>query len=445
MDDYPDASMDTNIPTADQPIDAALKLARQLAELEQSLAAAHQREVLLQQRVAELEMVLNAIPAMVYCKDREHHYKLGNQVFAEVAGTTVEALLGKTDADLFAPDVAAAYHADDEQVMESGTPNLNLESQIVTGAGETQWIKAHNTPLRNAAGQVIGMVGVAIDITEQKTIEAALRRQTTEWAALLHAIPALVFLKDREHRYKTVNGAYAKTFGCTVDEIVGKTDREFLPPELAAEYQANDEAVMALNQPRISDSVPIRRADGSDGWIVEHTMPYYDTAGEVIGLVGIGIDVTERKLAEDVLRQREGELSELVRQQELLIETIKVLSTPLLPIDDGIVALPLVGHLDTARGQQVMEAMLEGVQRFQADVIIIDISGVPVIDTAVANYLLQSAQAVSLLGAQCVLVGISPVVAQTLVQLGVSFGTLMTHRDLQTAIVYARSRKRASV
>lgn len=436
--------MDTTTQSAEQLAQTVHELQQRVVELEQARHNGQRREAMLQQRITELETVLHVIPAMVYVKDREHRYTIGNQTFADIAGTSVKALLGKTDYDLFSAEIATIYHADDEQVMTSGTPNINLESQIETPDGEVQWIKAHNIPLRNDQGQVIGMVGVAIDITEQKKIESALRQQSTDWATLLQAIPALVFFKDREHRYKTVNEAYAKTFGTTIDQIVGKTDHDFLPVDIAAEYHANDEVVMTLNQARISDGVPIKRADGSDGWIVEHTMPYYDAQGEVTGLVGIGIDVTERKLAEDALRQSETHLRDLVRHQEQLIATIKVLSTPLLPIEDGILALPLVGHLDTQRGQQVVETMLEAVQRFQAEYIIIDISGVPVIDTAVANYLLQATQAVSLLGARCLLVGISPEVAQTLVQLGVSFGSLTTQRDVQSALVHARLRKQVS-
>jgi rsbT co-antagonist protein RsbR len=437
--------MDTIIHSDEQLAHKVHELQQRIVDLEQAQHAGQRREIVLQQRITELETVLHVIPAMVYVKDREHRYTIANQTFADMAGTSVTTLLGKTDYDLFSPDVAAIYHTDDEHVMSTGIANLNLESQIETAGGEKHWIKAHNIPYRDNQGQVIGMVGVAIDITQQKKVEVALRQQSTEWAALLQAIPALVFFKDRNHRYKTVNEAYAKTFGATIDQIVGKTDHDFLPAELADEYHANDEAVMALNEARISDGVPIQHADGTDGWIVEHTMPYYDTQGEVTGLVGIGIDVTKRKLAEDALRQSEAHLRELVQQQEQLLTTIKVLSTPLLPIEDGILALPLVGHLDTARGQQVVETMLEAVQRFQAEHIIIDISGVPVIDTMVANYLLQATQAVSLLGARCVLVGISPEVAQTLVQLGVSFGSLITQRDVQTALVYARSRKQVRV
>jgi rsbT co-antagonist protein RsbR len=127
-------------------------------------------------------------------------------------------------------------------------------------------------------------------------------------------------------------------------------------------------------------------------------------------------------------------LREVIHQQKRLIETIRELSTPVMPIHDRILTLPLVGHIDSTRGEQVMEALLTSVQQDGAEFIIIDITGVPVIDTAVANHILQATQAVRLLGAQCILVRISPEIALTLVQLGVDLSALITCSDLQAGI-----------
>src|SRR6185295_2919913 len=95
------------------------------------------------------------------------------------------------------------------------------------------------------------------------------------------------------------------------------------------------------------------------------------------------------------------------------------LSTPLIPISDDTVIMPLIGNIDSRRAQQVIEALLEGVAETRTQVAILDITGVPVVDTQVANALIGAAQAVKLLGAQVVITGIRPEVAQTLVGLGV--------------------------
>lgn len=113
------------------------------------------------------------------------------------------------------------------------------------------------------------------------------------------------------------------------------------------------------------------------------------------------------------------------------------ISTPIVPIYAGILVLPMVGSIDSHRAGQIMEDLLESISRYAADVIIMDITGVPVIDTGVANYLLQAARAARLLGSTVVLVGIGPEIAQTIVQLGIDLTGIITRANLQAGIEYA--------
>jgi anti-anti-sigma factor len=128
---------------------------------------------------------------------------------------------------------------------------------------------------------------------------------------------------------------------------------------------------------------------------------------------------------------------EIIASQRSMIQE---LSTPIIPISDQILVLPLIGTIDSARARQIMESMLGAIGNIQAAVLIIDITGVAVVDTGVAHYLLQAARAAQLLGAQVMLVGISPEVAQTVVQLGVDLSSLSTYSSLQVGLEYARRR-----
>ena len=116
---------------------------------------------------------------------------------------------------------------------------------------------------------------------------------------------------------------------------------------------------------------------------------------------------------------------------------VRELSTPVIRVFDRVLLLPLVGTIDTARAQQVMETLLLRVSEEQARVVIVDISGVPVVDTKVAEHMIMTTNAVRLLGAETVVAGISPVVAKTIVQLGISLSTLTTRGRLQDAIRFA--------
>ncbi len=154
------------------------------------------------------------------------------------------------------------------------------------------------------------------------------------------------------------------------------------------------------------------------------------------------------------LRARVAELEQQVQRYETmerefraseermhrLIQAVREMSTSVVPIYDEIIVLPLVGSIDSQRSAQIMEALLNGIQHYAAEIAIIDITGVSVVDTSVANHLIQTTRAASLLGAHCVLVGISAEVAQAMVHLGIDLSTVVTRSNLQAGIEYALER-----
>jgi len=135
-----------------------------------------------------------------------------------------------------------------------------------------------------------------------------------------------------------------------------------------------------------------------------------------------------------------NELKAAHETQQRLLATVRELSTPIIPVLDRVLVMPLVGTIDTARSQQILETLLSAITTHDAEVVIIDITGVSVMDTSVANHLLEATRAASLLGAQCVLVGITPEVAQTIVHLGVDLPGLVTMSDLQSGVRFALAR-----
>lgn len=126
-------------------------------------------------------------------------------------------------------------------------------------------------------------------------------------------------------------------------------------------------------------------------------------------------------------------------------ETLLELSTPVVKLWDGIVALPLVGTLDSARTQVVMEALLQALVDTGSEHAIIDITGVAAVDTQVAQHLLKTVQAARLLGAECIISGIRPQIAQTVVALGIEFGDIQTKANLADAMLLALRRSGVDV
>ena len=131
----------------------------------------------------------------------------------------------------------------------------------------------------------------------------------------------------------------------------------------------------------------------------------------------------------------------IIRQQRELLE----LSTPVVQLWDDILALPLVGTLDSARAQVVMETLLQKIVETEAAIAIIDITGVPTVDTLVAQHLLKTIAATRLMGADCIISGIRPQIAQTIVHLGVDLGEVITKATLADAFAVALKRTGANV
>ncbi|MBK5002094.1 STAS domain-containing protein [Pseudomonas sp. S31] len=124
------------------------------------------------------------------------------------------------------------------------------------------------------------------------------------------------------------------------------------------------------------------------------------------------------------------------RQQEELLE----LSTPVVKLWDGVLALPLIGTLDSQRSQTVMESLLQRIVDTGSEIAIIDITGVPTVDTLVAQHLLKTVTAIRLMGADCIISGVRPQIAQTIVHLGLDLGTLTTKANLADALKLALKR-----
>ena len=166
-----------------------------------------------------------------------------------------------------------------------------------------------------------------------------------------------------------------------------------------------------------------RHKDGTYRWMHDERKLVRDAGGTPVEIIGAWRDITESVRAEALIRSQASALTEL--------------STPLIPISDDIVVMPLIGTMDSQRVSQVLETLLEGVATRRAKVAILDITGVSVVDTQVANALLQAAKAVRLLGAEVVLTGIRPDVARTLVGLDVEMTNIVTKGTLQAGIGYA--------
>lgn len=260
-------------------------------------------------------------------------------------------------------------------------------------------------------------------------LETALRERERLLDGIVNNSPAVIFVKNPENRLLLVNRLYATVVQRDVADLVGKTEEEIYPAEVVAAWRENDRQLFDSGQPVQFENAFVLNGETRDFLTMQ--FPLYDEHGAPYAICGVSTDITDLKRAE---RERELLQNEVITAQQAVL---REMSTPLIPLAEGIVMMPLIGSLDSSRVLQVMETLLEGITRYIASIAILDVTGLPVIDTQVANALLQATQAVKLLGAEVVLTGISPSVAQTLIGIGADLSTIKTPGTLQSGIAYA--------
>lgn len=232
------------------------------------------------------------------------------------------------------------------------------------------------------------------------------------------------------------NQQLCEQLGYTPDELrttswVGLTH----PDDVSLDMDLFDKLVRGELQ-RYSLDKRFLRKDGSVMYGNILVQGVYRPDGSFDHLFGFLHDITERW---------EGEQERLALKQEIIDaqkKALRELSTPLIPVAEHVLVMPLVGTIDSIRAQAVLEVLLDGVTRHQARMTILDITGVQVMDGEVTNALVQAAQAVSLLGAQAILTGIQPRIARTLVDLQADLGNVMTLSTVREGISYALGKLR---
>ena len=279
---------------------------------------------------------------------------------------------------------------------------------------------------------------------------AELARQQYILDTFMENIPDQVYFKDLESRVTRANRSHAAKLGFSdPTEEVGKSDFDFFPEEQArVKYEQEQEII------RTGESIlNLEEPDGLGHWALTTKMPLRDENGEVIGTFGISRDITAMREAQAALEQAYAEVerqvaertAELGREQEEsarlqqeVIEAqqraIQELSTPIIPVLEGVIVMPLIGSIDTMRARDVTRSLLAGIREHKAKVVILDITGVPIVDSGVAAYLNRTVQAARLKGARMIVTGISEAVAETIVDLGIDWSGIETLRDLRTGL-----------
>lgn len=231
---------------------------------------------------------------------------------------------------------------------------------------------------------------------------------------------AIVVL-DLHGHIATWSAAAERLKGYRADEIIGKHFSVFYTPEDIAAGKCERELELATRDGRSEDESWRVRKDGSRFWANVVITALRDDKGNLKGFGKITRDLTERKNAEERLKQQSRDILEMA-------------TVPVVQVWEGVLLVPLIGMLDSARTQQLMERLLQRLTETSAPVALLDITGVPAIDSQTAQHLIETIKAVRYIGADVVLTGVRPAIAQTLVHLGVDLSNVMTRSSLTAGL-----------
>jgi PAS domain S-box-containing protein len=246
----------------------------------------------------DLRTILNTIPALVFVTDADDRLLRYNSLFARATGLPRDGIVGKVCTELFRLADPETHRRNDREILRTGKPKLNMVERIEIGEG-SKWFEVSKMPLMGEGGEVRGLLGFAVEITERRLAEDALRESQRRLQAILDNAPSVIYVKDLEGRFQLVNRSFERVVNLPGDEILSKTDYDVFPPEQADAYLRNDREVIESGSPVEREEV-VRQGDATRTYISVKFL-LSDSNGAPYAVCGISTDITERKLAEGKL------------------------------------------------------------------------------------------------------------------------------------------------
>jgi PAS domain S-box-containing protein len=257
--------------------------------LSHDITAEKQAEEELRRQRTELQLILDHSPAAIMFRDGDGKVLRVNRTCAMRMGLSEGEIVGRNIRDLFGP-AAEAWIAEGREVMRSGRSLRKWNVQYSHLVDNSCW-HTETVPFYDERGIAAGVVVMAHDMTEQKLTEDELRHQKEEMAIILDHVPSMIIVKDGQNNLLRVNRAAAERFGRRVEDLIGTPSEEVFPdPE--GRFWQEDLNIMRNRRPRFDLKAEFPKADGPPLWLRYHKVPYFDAAGQAIGVIAIAEDIT---------------------------------------------------------------------------------------------------------------------------------------------------------
>ena len=264
-------------------------------------------------------LLLNTVGQAVIATNMENKVIYWNRFAESLYGWSAEEAVGRNIVELTPSDTSRQEAEEILTRLQSGE-TWSGEFTVQHKDGTTFPALVMDSPIRDEQGAQIGIIGISTDITERRRAEETLAQERNLLRTLIDSLPERIYAKNIEGQFTLKNLADSRQMGAaSTDEVIGKTDFDYYPAAIAEQYTADDRAVVSSGQALIDREEPFVDADGTQGWMLTTKVPLRDAQGKVIGLVGIGRDITDRKRAEEDLRKLNCTLAVLSHVNQAIV------------------------------------------------------------------------------------------------------------------------------
>jgi two-component system NtrC family sensor kinase len=324
------------------------ELAQVNRELQAEVTERKRAEEALAEERNLLRTLIDNLPDLIYAKDTESRFVIGNIAVARLMGATPDELVGKTDFDFYPQGLATQYYADEQEIIRSGQPLLNREEPLMDQlTGKKGWLSTTKVPLRDSYGKIVGIVGIGRDITERRRAEEALRQLKEFNEGIVQGMEEGIVMEDAEGRITFVNPKMAEMLGYTEEELIGKHWSETVAPsclrQVEQESSKRPEGISSRYE------AVLLRKDGQEVPGLISARPLFGE-GEFVGTLAVCTDLTEIKEMEQQLVQA-GKLAAI---GQLVAGVAHELNNPLTSV---------VGYSELLLGAECSEGIRHDLER----------------------------------------------------------------------------------
>ncbi len=282
---------------------------------------------------AILRLLMENIPDRIYFKDLQSHFVRVNRAHATWLGAaSPDDVIGKTDYDFFSPNHAQSAFTEEQVIIYTGRPMVGAVQRITKRDGSETWGSTTKLPWRDDTGRIIGTFGLTRNVTAAKEAEDKLTQERNLLRTIIDHLPSRIFVKDTTSHYLINNQAHLRLLGLEHQhETRGRTTLDFFPGERGQQAMDDDHRVLATGQPVIDQEKSDFGAEGHVRWSLTTKVPLRDLRDQIIGLVGISHDITERKRMQQELQRRTDEMEADVSMARQIQEAFFSQAYPVFP------------------------------------------------------------------------------------------------------------------